>query len=106
MIIAIIIIFMNMIMIIHHYHHLHCLLCLSSPTKILGAHFTLKPIIYQCRMLNLFLIFSQGDYGILKYQDTSTGKPVAELFTKLGKCDCMTQNPYNAVIHLGHYNGI
>lgn len=52
-----------------------------------------------------FLLTSVGDYGILKYQDTSTGKPVAELFTKLGKCDCMTQNPYNAVIHLGHYNG-
>ncbi|XP_078342132.1 uncharacterized protein LOC144627967 isoform X2 [Oculina patagonica] len=52
-----------------------------------------------------FLLASVGDYGILKYQDTSTGKPVAELFTKLGKCDCMTQNPYNAVIHLGHYNG-
>ncbi|KAJ7370137.1 WD repeat-containing protein 46 [Desmophyllum pertusum] len=52
-----------------------------------------------------FLLASVGDYGILKYQDTSTGKPVCELFSKLGKCDCMTQNPYNAVIHLGHYNG-
>lgn len=48
----------------------------------------------------------QGEHGILKYQDTSTGKPVVDLYTKLGKCDCMTHNPYNAVIHLGHYNGM
>lgn len=64
-----------------------------------------KPLIVNVKHLLYFWFSSQGDYGILKYQDTSTGKPVAELFTKLGKCDCMTQNPYNAVIHLGHYNG-
>lgn len=52
-----------------------------------------------------FLLASVDEYGILKYQDTSTGKPVVDLYTKLGKCDCMTQNPYNAVINLGHYNG-
>ncbi|XP_073242728.1 WD repeat-containing protein 46-like [Porites lutea] len=52
-----------------------------------------------------FLLASVGEHGILKYQDTSTGKPVVDLYTKLGKCDCMTHNPYNAVIHLGHYNG-
>lgn len=38
--------------------------------------------------------------------DISTGTYVAELKTKLGSCDTMRQNPYNAVIHLGHYNGI
>ncbi|XP_068695777.1 uncharacterized protein [Montipora foliosa] len=52
-----------------------------------------------------FLLATVGKYGILKYQDTSTGRPVVELFSKLGKCDCMTHNPYNAVIHLGHHNG-
>jgi U3 small nucleolar RNA-associated protein 7 len=41
----------------------------------------------------------------LKYQDTSTGKVVAEHRTRLGKCDTMTQNPFNAIMHLGHSNG-
>ena len=48
----------------------------------------------------------QGNCGYLKYQDTSTGKLVSQLRTKLGRCDCMTQNPYNAVINLGHHNGM
>jgi U3 small nucleolar RNA-associated protein 7 len=47
----------------------------------------------------------KGNAGFLKYQDVTTGKLVAELRTKLGRCDAMTQNPYNAVIHLGHSNG-
>lgn len=47
----------------------------------------------------------QGNHGNLKYQDTSTGKLVSSLKTRLGRCDCMTQNPYNAVIQLGHHNG-
>ncbi|CAG8724574.1 2196_t:CDS:2, partial [Ambispora leptoticha] len=52
-----------------------------------------------------FLLVSVGNAGWLKYQDTSTGKFVVELRTKLGKCDAMTQNPWNAIIHLGHANG-
>jgi len=52
-----------------------------------------------------FLLCSVGNQGYLKYQDTSTGKLVSELRTKLGRCDCMTQNPYNSVINLGHHNG-
>ena len=47
----------------------------------------------------------QGNNGYLKYQDTSTGKMIAEISTRLGRCDCMTQNPYNAIINLGHANG-
>ncbi|KAI8916747.1 NUC141 domain-containing protein [Powellomyces hirtus] len=52
-----------------------------------------------------FLLATVGNAGWLKYQDTSTGKLVAELRTKQGKCDTMTQNPYNAILHLGHGNG-
>ncbi|XP_065646581.1 uncharacterized protein LOC100201145 isoform X4 [Hydra vulgaris] len=52
-----------------------------------------------------FLLATVGNCGFLKYQDTSTGKLVSELRTKLGRCDCMAQNPYNAIINLGHYNG-
>jgi len=53
-----------------------------------------------------FLLVSTGNQGRLCYQDTSTGTMVASLRTRLGRCDCMTQNPYNSVIHLGHYNGV
>ncbi|ORZ35933.1 WD40-repeat-containing domain protein [Catenaria anguillulae PL171] len=53
-----------------------------------------------------FLLASIGDTGVLVYQDTSTGTVAAELPTKLGKCSVMTQNPWNAVIHTGHANGI
>ncbi|CAG8618257.1 12589_t:CDS:10 [Ambispora gerdemannii] len=52
-----------------------------------------------------FLLVSVGNAGWLKYQDTSTGKFVVELRTRLGRCDAMTQNPWNAIIHLGHANG-
>ncbi|RHZ66991.1 hypothetical protein Glove_303g85 [Diversispora epigaea] len=52
-----------------------------------------------------FLLVSVGNAGWLKYQDTSTGKLVTELRTKLGQCDVMAQNPWNAIIHLGHTNG-
>ncbi|KAI0293494.1 BING4CT-domain-containing protein [Multifurca ochricompacta] len=52
-----------------------------------------------------WLLASVGNTGYLKYQDTSTGKLVAEHRTKLGACVTMTQNVHNAVIHLGHQNG-
>ncbi|KAI9014444.1 WD40-repeat-containing domain protein [Phycomyces nitens] len=52
-----------------------------------------------------FLLASVGNAGYLKYQDTSTGQLVAEQRTRLGPCNTMTQNPWNAVIHLGHANG-
>ena len=39
-------------------------------------------------------------------QDTSTGELVAEHRTKLGSCEVLRQNPYNAVVSLGHSNGV
>ncbi|KJE91362.1 U3 snoRNP-associated protein Utp7 [Capsaspora owczarzaki ATCC 30864] len=52
-----------------------------------------------------FLLVSVGNAGYLKYQDTSTGQLVVEHRTKLGSCDVMRHNPYNAVELLGHTNG-
>jgi U3 small nucleolar RNA-associated protein 7 len=49
-----------------------------------------------------FLLASVGQTGYLKYQDTSTGKLVAEHRTKLGPCNVMQMNSYNAILHLGH----
>lgn len=52
-----------------------------------------------------FLLASAGNMGSLKYQDVSTGKLVATLKTRLGPTQSIAQNPYNAVVHLGHANG-
>lgn len=52
-----------------------------------------------------FLLASVGEPGVLHYQDTSTGAIVAQHRTRLGSCSVMRQNPYNAVLCLGHNNG-
>ncbi|KAF7545748.1 hypothetical protein G7Z17_g8934 [Cylindrodendrum hubeiense] len=52
-----------------------------------------------------FLLATIGAVGILKYQDTSTGQLVAEIPTRLGKPISLGQNPYNAILHVGHQNG-
>lgn len=39
-------------------------------------------------------------------QDTSTGRLVAQLPTRLGTCNVMRQNPWNACLALGHPNGV
>ncbi|CCC70420.1 hypothetical protein NCAS_0E03500 [Naumovozyma castellii] len=52
-----------------------------------------------------YLLATAGETGWLKYQDVSTGQLVSELRTKLGPTTAMTQNPWNAVMHLGHSNG-
>ncbi|KAK4455553.1 hypothetical protein QBC34DRAFT_315659 [Podospora aff. communis PSN243] len=52
-----------------------------------------------------FLLATLGINGQLKYQDTSTGQLVAELPTKLGTPVSLTQNRYNAILHVGHQNG-
>lgn len=53
-----------------------------------------------------FLLASVGRTGYLKYHDISTGTLVAEHRTKLGSCDVMRANPRNAIMHLGHANGV
>ncbi|GIL70431.1 hypothetical protein Vretimale_3566 [Volvox reticuliferus] len=52
-----------------------------------------------------FLLTSIGEYGVLRYQDTSTGHIVAQHKTHLGPCSVMRHNPYNGVIMLGHARG-
>eukprot|EP00798_Chlamydomonas_sp_ICE-L_P015753 gene15753-21876_t len=52
-----------------------------------------------------FMLATVGDAGILRYQDTSTGHIVAQHKTRLGPCSTMRQNPWNAVLNLGHTAG-
>ncbi|KAL0577540.1 putative U3 small nucleolar RNA-associated protein 7 [Marasmius crinis-equi] len=72
---------------------LHCLKSHIEPTRLefLPYH---------------WLLASIGNAGYLKYQDTSTGQLLVEHRTKFGSCTTMTQNMHNAVIHLGHQNGL
>ena len=53
-----------------------------------------------------YLLASVGDTGYLKYQDVSTGSLVSEHRSKLGPCDVLAQNRWNAVLHTGHGNGV
>ncbi|KAM8830020.1 WD repeat-containing protein 46 isoform 1-T1 [Synchiropus picturatus] len=52
-----------------------------------------------------FLLATASATGFLQYLDVSVGKEVEAICTKAGRLDVMCQNPYNAVIHLGHSNG-
>ncbi|EME48644.1 hypothetical protein DOTSEDRAFT_141890 [Dothistroma septosporum NZE10] len=52
-----------------------------------------------------FLLATIGKAGWLKWQDTSTGKLVMQVGTKQGTPTAFSQNPYNAVLHVGHQNG-
>lgn len=52
-----------------------------------------------------FLLATIGNAGYLKWMDTSTGHMVAEMPTKLGSPTALAQNPYNAILHVGHQNG-
>lgn len=52
-----------------------------------------------------FLLSTIGNAGYLKYQDTSTGRLVAQMPTKQGSPTAFGQNPHNAILHVGHQNG-
>ncbi|KAI9737220.1 MAG: Small subunit (SSU) processome component [Claussenomyces sp. TS43310] len=52
-----------------------------------------------------FLLATVGNAGYLKYQDVSTGQVVIEIPTHLGSPTSLTQNPHNAILHMGHQNG-
>ncbi|XP_048874155.1 WD repeat-containing protein 46 [Brienomyrus brachyistius] len=52
-----------------------------------------------------FLLATASSTGFLQYLDVSVGKEVAAICTKAGRLDVMAQNPYNAIIHLGHPTG-
>ncbi|KAG2032701.1 hypothetical protein BDR03DRAFT_1002441 [Suillus americanus] len=55
-----------------------------------------------------WLLASVENNVFLKYQDTSIviGHIVAEHRTKFGACHTLAQNKHNAVLHLGHSNGV
>lgn len=52
-----------------------------------------------------FLLAGVETSGFLRYTDTSTGQIVAEHPTRKGAPTALTQNPYNAILHVGHQNG-
>ncbi|KKA28763.1 hypothetical protein TD95_004795 [Thielaviopsis punctulata] len=52
-----------------------------------------------------FLLASLSSNGFLKYQDVSTGQIVSEIPTRLGTPTALAQNPWNAILHVGHQNG-
>ena len=53
-----------------------------------------------------FLLATVGISGYLKYTDTSTGRIVMEMPTRQGSPVSLAQNPFNAILHLGHHNGM
>nr|DBA20443.1 TPA: hypothetical protein GDO54_017220 [Pyxicephalus adspersus] len=52
-----------------------------------------------------FLLATCSATSFLQYLDISVGKEVAAICCKSGRLGVMCQNPYNAIIHLGHHNG-
>ena len=53
-----------------------------------------------------WLLTTVSKSGHLRYLDVSTGANVADHHTRLGECDCLRVNPWNAVVHLGHNSGV
>ena len=52
-----------------------------------------------------FILATISKSGWIRWQDTSTGKIVTQASTKQGAPTSFTQNPYNAILHVGHQNG-
>ena len=52
-----------------------------------------------------FLLVSVNKKGFLQYTDTSTGEPIANFPTRLGRTHCLTHNRNNGIVHVGHSNG-
>jgi U3 small nucleolar RNA-associated protein 7 len=52
-----------------------------------------------------FLLAGVENSGFLRYTDTSTGQIVAQYTTRKGPPTTLAQNPYNAILHVGHQNG-
>ncbi|RMD42116.1 hypothetical protein DV735_g3007, partial [Chaetothyriales sp. CBS 134920] len=52
-----------------------------------------------------FLLAGVENSGFLRYTDTSTGQIVAEHPTRKGPPTAMAQNPWNAILHVGHQKG-
>jgi U3 small nucleolar RNA-associated protein 7 len=53
-----------------------------------------------------FLLASVSTAGIIRYTDVSTGQSLGQLYTKLGPSTALTQNPHNAILHVGHQKGL
>jgi len=53
-----------------------------------------------------YLLVSVGILGKIVYTDITTGQTIVTISTRSGLCDCLRQNPYNAVITTGHSNGV
>ncbi|ORX72633.1 BING4CT-domain-containing protein [Linderina pennispora] len=53
-----------------------------------------------------FLLASTGNTGKVVYQDVTEGSVAGEHRTGYGECHVLKVNPYNAVVNLGHSNGI
>lgn len=52
-----------------------------------------------------FLLVSASKTGVLRYQDTTDGRMVAQHHTKGGRPLALRQNPWNSVMCMGHHNG-
>ncbi|XP_019875624.2 WD repeat-containing protein 46 [Aethina tumida] len=53
-----------------------------------------------------FLLSTCSDEGYLSWLDVSIGKLVSQFNTQLGRLSMLSQNPWNAVLCLGHAKGV
>lgn len=89
---------------------LHCLKKHDHVNRLtfLPYHFLLVSAvsgICSACVLTVTSLLGQDDHGTLRYLDTSIGQTVAEIRTKLGALKALAQNPHNAIVQLGHFNG-